>query len=402
MSLEVKRCGDRELWVLSGVLKDGFRWQIPFYADPYAKDENLSHYKVEPAVFMNGPMLDTVDALLLYHNQGKGNVRLLSRLQWTKMATKAPGITPEYYLKWNTFEEQADSEMDVQPVLENPDPDMSSEAEAFCRHVVQATQIVPIGTMKLVYRVIMSEGLIWMLEKGKPLNLGFIRLARVPYRPNWKQILLSMFPASASYFRQPATKRDTLLHNSGFWANLYNTKLASLDRKDHFIHWGVECVEQPSWWAASDQKERSILSSLGSAKYMQYFRNAIKKHIPTILESYRSWIDRVIIPCAALDNGRVFGSQVLRPWVPEGRVLPAAPDAGDCHVVPDEEFAKLIGPNDKGDLREKNVPMRRLRGLLQRTGDVREPEDGIEVVENGAEAADSGVPLLNEGKEHDT
>lgn len=398
MNVEVTLCGDRELWVIYGTYKKGDgEWRVPFFVDPYSEKPDMppTFYKLEPAVFLNAEMLEAVELKIRLYNRGSGDIRILKVEDLQKVAVKAPGITPEYYLNWRTFENEDKDNLEVQQVVE--EVDFPSEAKAFCEYIVNSTQIVPIGTMKLIYRAIVAHGMEWVLEKKKPLHLGFVRLVPVPYRVNWKQILLALAPSSPWAFRQSLIKRDALLLAGGWTTNVYNTKLAAVGRTNPLIQWKVELIHDDSWWKAVEKHETKIYAALGPSRYITYFRNAIKSAFPHILEAYSSWCKRISVPCAGLDNGKLFGNRVLRAWVPEGRVTPAAPLQGDVSCVVSDDFAQLTGPKLQSEISPEDETLQFVRRLLPKKANVRlcgEP--------SGDNAGSSdGVPMLHEGKKPD-
>lgn len=380
--IDLTSFGDRELWVVRG---NG--WTIPVFCDPFSADgERASHFRVSAAVVLDKEMADALAGILQPHNLHETRTTFVLAIEsFSQLAEKAPGITPRRYLRWRG--KSLDDHMEHERASGNIDP--GSEAIEFCRRVVERTQIVSLPTMKLLYRAMCQELERWMIEDKRGIDLGVVKLFPVPYRGNWKQIMLAMFPHVGKVFRN--ARRDTLsevLTGIGFLPNLFNSILCCINRKSHYLYWGVEAVPMDTWWEAVGLHEQKRYVAIGPVRYAEYWRKQVKQSLPRIIDAFRRWVVWNTYPCAEVDNSRIYSGPVLIPRRANGRVMPMAPPQGDVHPVVDADFAQLKGPEGCRPILPKATDLLEVPDLQQDARNLRlaignrprlalpEPQDG--------------------------
>lgn len=402
----IQRCGDTELWVVSG---EG--WELPVLADPYGTGDAPSHYRLRPPLDakMSVQMLKALDERLNPFKVPTAACHVIIKYEdLPRIASKAGGITPGYYIKWAGAPEAA-SEVEEERIVPNPPgPDSGKD---FCAYLHRLTGVVEYPVLRLVWKAIMQYGPRWLAEEKKPIDLGFVRLIPVPYRANWKSIMSARFPQARAMMENsyPKPARRAALEAIGFIPELFNTALAALHRKDHFCYWNVEAVTTLHWWRATEKYESYKRGQLSPTRYAEYWRRGIKKMLPHIMEAYREWCDWLRLPCAQLDEGALFGSRRLIPWVPQGRITPAAPQSGDTYVVVDPKCTDLKGPPATGKVRTAPKGVLELSDILPEPRHVRllpglgrrAQGQNLPKPENNGAGTD-GVPLLHDREGQDS
>lgn len=348
-------CGDRELWVLHGMGPKNQKWGIPIYVDPFKAEvhqQEVKYFRITPAIALP-PALDVAmkARMMAFAVRTERDYTMLQEKDLNVIATKAPGITPSFYLQWPTGEvaPQATSEMAVECVSEHPD--MSPIADRFLTYVFTQTQVVPLATLKLVWKAITQCAFTWMSEKKEPLNIGFATLFPVPYRVNWHQIMKAMFPSSTVACTNRSRKeRNGRLDNMGFIDQLRNSVNTALDPRSGVIRWRIELAHDKQWWRAIQAIELQKLELGGMIGYTRYVGKEIQKRTKLMVELFTAWTKEAVYPCGHVDDRRVFSEPVLKPWLPPGRITPWRPPEGDIEAVVSGDVEGLTGPENESSM----------------------------------------------------
>lgn len=127
----------------------------------------------------------------------------------------------------------------------------------------------------IVWRAIKIEVARRLAVERKPVDLGFVKIIPVPWRQNWKELLID---------------KGDAFHDA-----IHDLDLLSI-HKDGFIRWSIECYHSYGLLANMDRHERARSEMLGVVDYsdailykdtkavMGYAVKIINQHIS------RSWI----------------------------------------------------------------------------------------------------------------
>lgn len=399
----IERCGDTELWVV-----DGANWDLPVLADPYGTDGKPTHYRLRPPAdaAITIDMLKAMDARVNpFRVPSSGSHVIVEYENLQRFAKKAPGITPGYYIKWR---EGAEPERDLEPEQLIPDPPDTDEGRDFCVYLQRLTGVVDFPTLRLIWKAIVQHGPKWLIEERKPIDFGFAKLVPIPYRANWKGILSARFPFSATAFWKSKPERNRWVEERGFGAEMYNTVLAAFDTRGGACLWTLEAVTGKRWHECTTRHERYKAGTLGPARYADFWRRGIKKMFPHLIEAFAQWVDWNHMPCAQPHKGPIFGCQRLIPWVPLGRVMPAAPSAGPQLVVVNPDITELKGPPETKRIRGAPKDMLELPDILPEPRYVRllagpkgKPKGPAVAEPTDAGAGTNGLPVLHAGEGED-
>lgn len=326
----VSRNGDTELWVIAG---EG--WELPVLADPYGSP--VSHYRLRPPLDagITDEMLRTLDGRIEPIRVPADTNHVIVKYEDLQVVgRKALGITPRYYLKWPGVKAHVTNPVDGEPIRTAPaDTDAGKD---FCIYLQKLTGVAEYSVLRLIWKAICQYGPRFMMEKKKPLDLGFCRLIPSPYRANWKGLLTTRFPKS---------HQEEVLQSEKFTEEMCNTVLAAVRNKDHICHYHLEVICDDDWHSFADAFEAKRRAGMGGVNYAEFWRRSIGKLHPYLLESFRGWARSIRIPCGQLDDGILFGGRPIIPWVPPGKIRPAAlDDPGAGSVVKHIGIPHLKGP----------------------------------------------------------
>lgn len=357
-------CGDRELWLVRGAITKK-EWVLPIYCDPFDGEvdgQKRRYYRIEPTMKLTSPMEMALTGRLTPHIiRSDAGFSLLTETSLNEIAHKAPGITPGYYIVWPNYQPEPQGEVAEKDFVD-PDHDNPPQAtEKFLEWVFQQTQVAPLPTIKLVWRALMQHLFIWMVEKHKSVDLGFLELLPTPYRSNWTQVMKAMFPNSPYHANmRDKEKRDLTLMETLFSPNLTNSILYGLTYNTATILWRIDVIHKKIWWAASQELEEKEKMARGPVGYTEYVVRRTAKMKDKLIEVYANWAKEANRPAGGTDEGITYGVPVLTCWIPEGRVTAIAPPEGDVEAVVDAEGTRLRGPGNKASV-AKEVTKRLLQ-----------------------------------------
>lgn len=327
-AVNVKCCGDIQLWVVHCATGQHAPWQLPVLATPLQDEAGRRYWRLEPTAEITATMhrvlLQRLDP---YRLECVTQHWVLDDAALHEVASKAEGITPSYYVRWPTVVAPRSGAVDGETLVESKDPRLA-EMERFLRYVVSETGIAPLPQLKTIWRAITQSALVWLSEKHAPLNLGFARVVPLPYRANWKEIFLAMHPGSSEILIQHKAKplsMQAMLLETGALPDLVNSTLMAINSRAHYLYWNLEILPTKAWHEASESYEKKRLAACYPAQYTEYIRRCAVKRVSESLSALVAWVKATSLPCGALDSGRTYGSKVLRAWIPKGFVEPRPP-----------------------------------------------------------------------------
>lgn len=253
---------------------------------------------------------------------------------------QAYGVTPEFYHRWGGA--QVDDADPTIPAEEHPPADAEEIPkdvdEDFLREVVSRTQICNVESMRIIFRAITQVAVNWMLSKRRPINFGFMTVFAVPYRQNWKSILLGCFPKSYSIFSKPMKHQQPAIEETGLSEAFCSRQLLDVAPMSHWFHWKIECIPSTLWDQVVERVETKRMSS-GKANYADFIARTIIRQRDLIVAAYRYFICRSVQPCGRFDPMAEEGSQIIIPHTPKGGVRPRpAAESSSAVVVADRSM----------------------------------------------------------------
>ena len=263
---------DRELWVVSGS-----GWSIPLLCI-HATLGGVECFHVTSAVHIGFAQSEVLDARL--RSNGAHLLThgwLIDQVSFASIASKAPGITPEFYFSWNGEQITEDTKRRI--LGEEPEVKERRkhwrEDRRFINHVASATGL-PFEQLAISWLAFVQHMPAWLMN-GKPIDFGSFRLQGVPYRRNWKQLLFARFPN----FRKILLVSDARkLMALVFTAASRMIRLAELTghkvRKGRSIFdWTIEVQHDSSWDSMVEQIEGDAAQRAGPVAYVKRWANKV-------------------------------------------------------------------------------------------------------------------------------
>lgn len=301
---------------------------------------------VAPAVPVDGPQMAAINSRLSEVAMHAKDGHWVMRPAFvSQLLTKAPGITPEYYLRWH----QAPG---AQPATE-PEPAVElSEDVAFVRAVCIRSGLSDMRAATLYYAAFCQTALDWLLDDRKPLNLGFCRIHALPYRHNWREILAAKFPGLGRILRQPSEQRDANLAAIDLDSHLCSASLTELHTSGAF-GWNLFVEPTAPWHKHAANYEQAAVLENTPPTYASRWAALAMESRSRIMDLLVAFWEAASLPNAVVDRRLPAHSRALLPSR-QGRVRPTAPplpvtravlpQASDTPAVGEDEID--VGPGE--------------------------------------------------------
>lgn len=259
---------DTELWVISGDT-----WTIPVKCR-FCEVNGVEYFHVFPAVALGFAQSSSLESALKRLG-GEVDVRAGWAVPVEAMRQhfkKAEGITPEFYFKWGLITKVPTEEQIDVAVKERK---AKLDCSEFIKHVSEVSGIDQY-TLTLSWIAITQHIPGWLLT-GKMLNLGFSRLVAVPYRKNWKEILLVRYPTLKKALMINDPKR---LLSMAFTAASRMIRMSELTESHQrrgrtVFSWHIEVLHDSDWEKTCDQVEGDAAARLGPLAYVKRWANRV-------------------------------------------------------------------------------------------------------------------------------
>lgn len=394
---DLKSIGDRELHVVKGKIPAG-EWRIPVFID-YFQSNRKEFAKVTPAV----PLMADQQGFLYYtfslHNAWKKrDVFLVERHFLEQFTEKAPGITPEYYFRWPNQQSipftgrkrlkiaQADIAND----------EFSEETEDFIEFV-RKRRSIDANVIRLSIDLIAREATYYLTQKKKPIDLGFVKIHAVPYRANWKEILLARFRDIAWVFNSGKETKENALRVSKFYEHLCTLELMAIDRYKRHIHWTIEAVPTKLFEEETAEIEMTKQAG-GDTIYIKMYEKLVSAISPRLVEIFANYVQKASRAFPQISNGLTVGSQKLVPYAGPKRAVPQSGRNIPCHVVVETGPTKLSKRERDSQLLVSPVNgLPKMPSLPAGASNLRERQIEGQVVEpTDEQAGDVRLPLLRQ------
>ena len=194
------------------------------------------------------------------------------------------------------------------------------------------------SVFQAVWAAMIQEAPAYLLDAQKPIKMGFGELYALPYRANWREIMLAKFPRLASALKKtPNPLLEPFLINVGWDSELFNSDLIEMKDGDKHHGWCIAFAPNDQWLKLVRAYEKDQRKSLGAYKYATRFTKLVRKYSKRILKYFLNHVTQASIPAAAVLHGSNAGGDYLVPHIPKGKVRPTAPKVSQTRVVCDLE-----------------------------------------------------------------
>lgn len=395
MTDELISIADRELHLVRGKIPNGV-WTIPVFVDFFSSNKK-EYAKITPAVGLSAEQAGWLYYTFSLHNVWKKReVFLIERCFLDQFAEKAPGITPEYYFRWPGVDTPPSNRKRLK--IDEADMDgseFSEDTEAFI-DFVRKRRCVDANVLRLAIDLISREATYWLTQKQKPIDLGFVKIYAVPYRANWKEILITRFRDIAWTFNSNKETCDNALHQSGFFQQLCTLEMMAIDRTKRYIHWTMEVMPTKLWDRETAEIEMTKQAA-GDTTYIRLYEKLVASLSPRILEIFASYVQKVSCAFPQIVRGLGVRSQKLVPYSGPRNSLPQSGRTIPCHVMVEAGPQKLSKRE-----RDSQLLVAPINGLPKMpivppgTPNVRQRQIQGNLDKYPGRITDAGMPVLHE------
>lgn len=342
---------DKQLWRVADCI-DGQDYSWPVYAT-YGYDSSFHRcYLVELAIpveteeqwqFVSTPLNE-------YAFEQDGARWYIRPEIFEKKLLKCKGVTPSYYLKWNVPTSDANV-----PTSNVPTP-VEEIDEDFVRYCCVMRGEPDMRTARRYYDMFCKFAVRWMLEKHKPVKMGFCTLYALPLRANWCGVLHATWPNILATFRKKKGRRAAL-EAGGFMESLHNTELVEMQTQETF-GWTINAVTEKPFEKAVEKSEAEILASSDASKYVMRYGKLIGGTLNAqILEVFQAWLEKAARPFAHVDTTVARRDLRLVPRTGRGRIRPAAtPPPVTMQTTECHQPHEPVSPNVATEIPNEDLP----------------------------------------------
>lgn len=393
MGDELISVGDRELHIVKGKIPNG-EWTLPVYID-YLRSDRKEYAKITPALPVTAEQHGYLWYTFSLHNAWKKRDAFLIERHFLEQFTeKAPGITPEYYFRWPGAITPSTGKKRLkihEADLGGDEP--NEEREDFIDWVCKR-RAVDKNVLRLAIDIISREAPYWLMQKQRPIDLGFTRIFAVPYRANWKEILLTRFRDIVWVFNSNKETRDNALRQVKFHEALCTLELMAIDRCKHHIYWTIEAAPTKQFEREMTEIEMTKQAS-GDNVYIRLYEKLVSSLSPRILEIFANYVQKISCAFPEVKRGVNTSSQKLVPYRGPKSATPQSGGNIPCHVVVEGGPQKLSKRE-----RDAQVLISPINGLPKMptipsgTNNVRQRQiTGPLGQSNNGQAGDVGLPV---------
>lgn len=262
---------------------EGAGWAIPLHCRSCsAEGFDGLHWHVNPAVALGMAQVDTLMdhfGVRIVHQLSHG--WLVPNSGLTSCTRQAEGITPEFYFKWDLKHIEKHERVTVSL---GPYRDRNTKATEFLDQVSAVTGMA-VEQLTMAWYAITQHAPGWLLS-GNDLDLGFVRLSAIPYRSNWKDIVMARFPALRKVLLSKTANRMAALAFTPIGRAI---RLAELTESHMYRHrpvlsWTVEVTRDSSWEKLCREIENEAAARLGPIAYMRRWASIVASRETKIYE----------------------------------------------------------------------------------------------------------------------
>lgn len=382
MSTEIVSFGPREL----RVVKDA-GWSLPVFCDPHSSNAvDVTHWAVRPAMELLADPFSQLSSRFGPNNLGTSSTFwVVATPVLDQLSSRVPGCVPSDYLKWDgtrQARELAGVEVGVN--------DTENEFLNFCCD--RASVDRPLG--RFVWRAIKEGAMCWLIEHQRPIDMEVFTVHPVPFRANWKEILLAKHPRSPRIFAGKRENWRDRMVSWGFMEDIGSTDLLAMRRGNTFS-WTLEVQQSKMLVDEWTRAEETNLATKRQTKYASYYESCVRKRLEDIITIFASWLRQVQQKVGSIRESPVTGDPILVPISKRKRVLPRWHKPQQVTFQPTNGQPSLVQGQGRGwHMESKTKDLFLLPPVLQGAEDVRGREIAQDLDRPGDGTAGTGGVLL--------
>jgi len=329
--MDIAQIAPRQLRIVAGS-----DWSIPIYCDPYSNDgAQATHWRIQPALeLLAGPFAELSSLFSPLNQCDSKRYWIIADDLMTKLTKKVEGCQPEDYLRWSGESEDSDST----PVERVSDKVIKDDA--FLKYLCRSAGMDPV--IGRYFWAAQKKSIIkWLVDEQRPIRFGPFTVHPMPYRPNWKEIMLAKHSGAARSFFKLKSDRHlrSALIKEGFIQDLGSVDLIGMD-KGRFT-WSMDVEIEPELEKALYEAESARLSTKRQVKYAKYYEGCIRRRLDDIIAVFSQWLQGIKRPVGRISESAVSGLPILCGQSKRHKVLPSWHTSGNTGFMDNIDAPKL-------------------------------------------------------------
>lgn len=304
---------DVQLWVVS---EPG--WKFPVHCTPsMVKETGVSYWMVKPGMnYAPDAKFRLARILSSFTRTSSKSFYVLSNDDLRKIATKADGITPEFYYSCPSGEE-IEIPTTVSDGIETDEAILSKDMNKLAVFLHQKSPVVRPGVIRTVLSLIRIYGSEWMIEREQPLDLGCVKVTALPYRRHWKEILAARFGMAwlLSNVRHHGSVAE-LVQQAGIEPSFFSHDLIGMSDNRRTVRWTLEAQAGKNFINETKAIEEQFLSSDSESGYTRRWAARIRSRLGDIYATLGTWLEetadfRCVLRESLDRSGQIFDAKAI-------------------------------------------------------------------------------------------
>lgn len=343
---------DKELWVIKTEA-----WEIPIYCQLAENESGEWFWVITSATALWKPILYSLSSVLHPHNLIKDRDQWVIRKELLEtLATKAPGVTPSYYLR------KAGAEPTQKDLEFEEEEDPGHVNDELIREAWNKTRLGSLAVYKAIWAVIVRQIAARLLIDRQPVDLGWFKIHALPYRMNWKFNLFQKHPKLIHLFSYDNESRRDLMNAEGVTSDLTRTDMmatSTIEGKTIF-KWHLEIETTPQWDEYMENVEMQRLTGATPNAYLKRWGTIVRESRPVINRIIGQFCRALARPAGQPIQSGASGGERLVPYIPEKGGRPARVDGFNVPLHVDHRPTATRGPEDPNNAFRKARKVREL------------------------------------------
>lgn len=183
----------------------------------------------------------------------------------------------------------------------------SEQEQIFLDRLHTAVPGMSEAALRLFWDAFKTEAIHRLAVERKPLDLGFIEIHPVPYRKNWKELLLSKARDLLLRIRAVTLgEHPEQVYSMLRWLHgmMNNTEMLSI--REGFICWSFECLPSDRLELEIEGREYALKEKLNPYQYSDKFVHQLPAYLPSVMEIVRSYSTRIFLQTPLYIGGVLF------------------------------------------------------------------------------------------------
>lgn len=309
-TIVLKPVGDVELWYAEAADRS---WRLPLHVE-WKEDEsngNLYGLILPGTCFYHTQLLAMQAILGRFSLEERIDRWLVARPDIESILHKAPGIHASFYYHWPNTDHAPIPSNHGMSVITKPRP---SRFGSFAEYI-SVQRHIPLDVVNVVLTAIGQCGSEWMVRYHQPIELGFVRLLAVPFRINWKAIVLFKGKAMGllnALLAEPRRECRHRLSQMKVAATLCSPNNIALRGGSHqsFVDYSIEAMTTSAFQRAVEQIEEERLQR---ADYVAQHGKTVERLYESIVDCLVHYAQKTQAAWASVSKGRNGGGASFVP-----------------------------------------------------------------------------------------